>query len=45
MAHATGRIGAGGTFPRKYEAEPTSRVGMLSQDRTPVCLLTPAGRP
>jgi hypothetical protein len=44
MAYATSRIGAGGTFPHKHDAEPGSRVGMLSQDRAPVCLLTPAGR-
>ncbi len=44
MAHATSRIGTGGTFPHKHDAEPVSRVGMLSQDRTPVRLLTPAGR-
>jgi hypothetical protein len=44
MAYATSRIGAGGTFPRKHDAEPISRVGMPSQDRTPVCLLIPAGR-
>jgi hypothetical protein len=44
MAYATSRIGTGGTFPRKHDAEPNSRTGMLSQDRTPVYLLTPAGR-
>jgi hypothetical protein len=48
MAYATSRIGTSGTFPRKHDvehdAEPNSRAGMLSQDRTPVYLLTPAGR-
>jgi hypothetical protein len=44
MAYATGRIGTGETFPRKHDAEPISTVGMLSQDRTPVCLLTPDSR-
>lgn len=42
MAYATGRIGTGGTFPGKY-VEPNSRARMLSQDRTPVYLLTLAG--
>ena len=44
MAYATSRIGTGGTFPRKHDAEPISRARMLSQDRTPVYLLTAAGR-
>jgi hypothetical protein len=44
MAYVTGRIGTGGTFPRKHDAEPKSRAGILGQDRTPVYLLTPAGR-
>jgi hypothetical protein len=44
MAYATSRIGTGGTFPRKHDAEPNGRAGVLGQDRTPVCLLTPAGR-
>ena len=44
MAYATSRIGTGGTFPRKHDAGPISRVGMPGQDRTPVCRLTPAGR-
>ena len=44
MAYATSRIGTCGTFPRKHDVEPNSRAGMLSQDRMPVYLLTPAGR-
>jgi hypothetical protein len=44
MAYATSRIGTGGTFPRKHDAEPVSRAGMLSQDRTQARLLTPAVR-
>jgi hypothetical protein len=44
MAYATSRIGTGGTFPRKHDAEPNSRAGMLGHDRTPAYLLTPAGR-
>jgi hypothetical protein len=44
MAYATSRIGTSGTFPRKHDVEPISRAGMLSQDRTPVCLLIPAAR-
>jgi hypothetical protein len=44
MAYATGRVGTGGTFPGKHEVETNSRARMLSQDRTPVYLLTPAGR-
>ena len=44
MAYATSRIGTSGTFPRKHDVEPNSRAGMLSQDRAPVYLLTPAGR-
>jgi hypothetical protein len=44
MAYATSRIGTGRTFPRKHDTEPNSRAGMLGQDRTPVYLLTPAGR-
>ena len=43
MAYATGRIGTGRTFLRKHDVEPISRARMLSQDRTPVYLLTPAG--
>ena len=43
MAYATGRIGTGGTFPRQHDVEPISRARMLSQDRTPVYLLIPAG--
>jgi hypothetical protein len=43
MAYATGRIGTGGTFPGKHDVEPNSRARMLSQDRTPVYLLTPVG--
>ena len=43
MAYAAGRIGTGGTFPRKHDVEPNSRARMLSQDRTPVYLLTVAG--
>jgi hypothetical protein len=44
MAYATSRIGTGRTFPRKHDTELNSRAGMLGQDRTPVYLLTPAGR-
>jgi hypothetical protein len=44
MAHATGRIGTGGTFLGGHDVEPNSRARMLSQDRTPVYLLPP-GRP
>jgi len=43
MAYAAGRIGTGGTFPRKHDVEPNSRARMLSQDRTPVYLLAGAG--
>lgn len=43
MAHAAGRIGADGTFLRKHDAEPVSRVRVLSQDRTPFYLLIQAG--
>lgn len=43
MAYATGRIGTPGAFLRKQDAEPVSGARMLSQDRTPVYLLTPAG--
>ena len=43
MAYATGRIGTGGTFPGQHDVEPFSRARMLSQDRTPVYLLTPVG--
>jgi hypothetical protein len=52
MAYATSRIGAGGTFLREHDVEPSSRPSMPSQDRTPVYLpaqarspRTPAGRP
>ena len=43
MAYATSRIGTGGTCPGKHAVEPNSRARMLSQDRTPVYLLTPVG--
>lgn len=43
MTYATGRIGTRGAFPRQHDVEPISRARMLSQDRTPVYLLTPAG--
>ena len=43
MAYATGRIGTAGTFLRKHDVEPVSRARMLSQGRTPVYMLTPAG--
>ena len=43
MAYATGRIGTGWTFPGWHDVEPNSRARMLSQDRTPVYPLTPAG--
>ncbi len=43
MAYATGRIGTRGTFLRKQDAEPVSGARMLSQARTPVYPLTPAG--
>ena len=43
MAHATSRLGTGGMFLRKHDVEPNSRARMLSQDRTPVYPLTPAG--
>ena len=43
MTYATGRIGTRGTLLRKHGVEPVSRARMLSQDRTPVYLLTPAG--
>jgi hypothetical protein len=43
MAYATGRIGTGGMFLRKHDAEPISRAMVLSQDRTPVYLLTRVG--
>ena len=43
MAYATGRIDTGGTFSRKHDVEPVSRARMLSQDRTPVYLLTLPG--
>ena len=42
MTYATGRIGTRGAF-RQHDVEPISRARMLSQDRTPVYLLTPAG--
>lgn len=42
MAYATGRIGTRGTFLRKQDGEPICGARMLSQDRTPVHLLTPA---
>jgi hypothetical protein len=40
MAYATGRIGASGTFLGQHGVEPNCRAKMLSQDRTPVYLLT-----
>jgi hypothetical protein len=43
MAHAAGRIGTDGMFLRKYGVEPVSRARVLSQDRTPFYLRTPAG--
>jgi len=43
MAYATGRNGTGGTFLGRHDVEPISRARMLSQDRTPVYLLTPVG--
>ena len=43
MAYATGWIGTGGTFLRTHDVEPISRARVLSQDRTPVYLPTPAG--
>jgi hypothetical protein len=43
MAYATGRIGTNGTFLGQHGVEPINRTRMLSQDRTPVYLLTPAG--
>ena len=43
MTYATGRIGTRGAFPGQHDVEPISRARMLSQDRTPVYLLTPAG--
>jgi len=44
MAYAAGRIGTGGTFPRKHDVEPNSRARMLSQDRTPAYLPLVVGR-
>ena len=43
MAYAAGRIGASGTFLGQHGVKPYSRAWMLSQGRTPVYLLTPAG--
>jgi hypothetical protein len=43
MAYAAGRIGTDGTFLRTHDVEPSSRVRVLSQDRTPVYLRAPAG--
>ena len=43
MAYATSQLGTGGMFLRKHDVEPNSRARMLSQDRTPVYPLTPAG--
>jgi hypothetical protein len=44
MAYATSRLDTGGMFLRKHDVEPISRARVLSQDRTPVYLPTPAGR-
>jgi hypothetical protein len=44
MAYATSRISAGGMLLRRHDVEPISRARMLSQDRTPVYLLAPAGQ-
>jgi hypothetical protein len=43
MAYAAGRIGTNGTFFGQHGVEPQSKARMLSQDRTPVYLLSPAG--
>jgi hypothetical protein len=43
MAYATGRTGTTGAFLGRHGVEPYCRARMLSQDRTPVYLLTPAG--
>ena len=43
MAHAAGRIGTNGMFLLKHGVEPVSRARVLSQDRTPFYLHTPAG--
>ena len=43
MAYATGRLGTGGMFFRMHGVEPICRAELLSQDRAPVYLLTPAG--
>ncbi len=43
MAHATGRIGTGGTFFRKQDVEPERRTRLLSKYRPPVYLFTSVG--
>jgi len=43
MAYAAIRFGKGAMFVRGHDVERMNRVAMLSQDRTPVDLLTPAG--
>jgi len=42
MPYAAGRIGSAGMFLRTDGVDPVSRARVLSQDRRPVSLLTPA---